>query len=43
MITGKYIVIIYLTGDLVLICKFSYYLYIRKLFFTIFFLDARGM
>ena len=44
MITSKYIDIIYLTGDLVLICKYCYYLSIfEKLYITIFLLAAKGM
>ena len=43
MIISKNIVIIYLTGDQVLICKYCYYIYIRKLYLTILFVNVRGM
>ena len=34
MITSKDIAIIYLTGDLVLICKYFYYLYFKIVFYN---------
>ena len=42
MITSKYIVITYITGDHVLICKYCYYLYIRKLYYNNFLCRCKG-
>ena len=42
MITSKYKVFTYLTGDQVLLCKYCYYSYIRILYYNNFLCRCKG-